>query len=146
MNSFISLSFVNGVKETGPKEKPETAKDAQLEFISPIMLHAGTDLKIGKFSFSPRLILTGKQKIAGVGDTTRTIIRRQTIDGYALLNLSFKYNFSNHCSAFANITNALNQQYRCVSFNMDLTKKDTELYYGQPQDPIRVMCGFNFNF
>jgi hypothetical protein len=29
---------------------------------------------------------------------------------------------------------------------MDLQKPETELYYGQPQDPIRIMTGINFSF
>jgi hypothetical protein len=39
----------------------------------------------------------------------------------------------------------LNQQYRNVGYNMDLTKKDTELFYGQPEDPIRLIGGLNFH-
>ena len=45
-----------------------------------------------------------------------------------------------------NVSNALNQKYRSVGFNMDLTKKDTEFFYGQPEDPIRIMGGLNFQF
>ncbi|MES1224111.1 MAG: TonB-dependent receptor, partial [Bacteroidota bacterium] len=145
-NAFASLSYVNGVKETGLKERLEKIKDVQLEFIAPLMIHLGTDLKSGKFTCSPRLILMGKQNIAGISDTTGAIIKRQTIPGYALLNISLRYNISRQFSMFTNVSNALNQRYTNVSFNMDLTKKDTELYYGQPQDPIRIMGGLNFSF
>jgi outer membrane receptor protein involved in Fe transport len=62
-----------------------------------------------------------------------------------LLNLSLRYALSKHITLHANVTNALNQRYRSVSFNMDLSRKDTELYYGQPQDPIRIMGGVNFS-
>ena len=146
INAHASLSLVNGVREDGPKERLQKSKDMQLEFISPVMAHAGIDLAAGKFSFSPRIILMGKQNISGVSDTTGQVIKRQTIAGYELLNIALRYTISKQFSVFANVSNALNEHYRNVSFNMDLNKKDTELYYGQPQDPIRVMCGFNFIF
>jgi outer membrane receptor protein involved in Fe transport len=145
-NCFASASYVNGVKETGLRERDETSKDIELDFISHWIFHAGTDIKAGKLTASPRLILMGRQHIAGIGDTTGTIIRRQTIAGYALLNISVRYELSKKISVFTNVTNALNQKYRSVSFNMDLAKPETELYHGQPQDPIRVMAGINFNF
>jgi len=145
-NSYASLSYVNGVKESGPKERLEKIKDVQLDFIAPYMVHLGTDLKTGKFTCSPRLILMGKQNLGGIGDTTGNIIKRQTLPGYALLNISLRYNISRHLSIFTNITNALSQHYRAVGFNMDLTKKDTPYYYGQHQDPIRFMGGINFTY
>ena len=145
-NCFGSASYVNGVKETGLHERDETTKDIELDFIAHWIFHAGTDIRAGKLTASPRLILMGRQCIPGIGDTTRTIIRRQTIAGYTLLNIALRYELSDKVSVFTNITNALDQRYRNVSFNMDLTKPETELYYGQPQDPIRVMGGVNFNF
>jgi outer membrane receptor protein involved in Fe transport len=146
LNSYVSVSYVNGVKETGLRERDETAKDVEIDFIAHWLLHAGTDLAWGKLTASPRLVLMGRQHIPGIGDTTTTVIRRQTIDGYALLNISLKYELSKKIAVFTNITNALNQRYRSVSFNMDLAKPETELYHGQPQDPIRIMGGINFNF
>ena len=110
------------------------------------MFHIGLDLKAGKFSFAPRLILMGKQNLAGMQDTIDNILHRQTLAGYALLNISLRYNVTKRFSVFTNITNALNQHYRSVGFNMDLNKKDTELFYGQREDPIRVTGGINFNF
>jgi outer membrane receptor protein involved in Fe transport len=145
LNSYAALSYTGGVKENGLKEKDETARDIQLEFISPLMLHVGTDIKINNFSFSPRLVVMSRQQISGISDTTGRVSRRQTIPGYALLNLSLRYALSKHITLHANVTNALNQRYRSVSFNMDLSRKDTELYYGQPQDPIRIMGGVNFS-
>jgi outer membrane receptor protein involved in Fe transport len=143
LNSYASLSYVNGVKESGLKERDETTKDVELDFIAHWIVHAGTDLKAGKFAVSPRIILMGRQHIAGIGDTTGTIVRRQAIPGYQLLNISVRYDISRKISVYTNVSNALNQKYRSVSFNMDLRKQETELYHGQPQDPIRIMGGIN---
>jgi outer membrane receptor protein involved in Fe transport len=118
----------------------------QTEFVSPFMAKIGTDVRAGDLGFSPRLIIMGRQRIAGIADDKGKIIQRQTIDGYNLLNLSVRYNFSAQSSVFVNVSNALNQHYRAVSFNMDLDKKPTDTYYGNPQDPLRVMAGINFSF
>jgi outer membrane receptor protein involved in Fe transport len=144
-NSYVALSYVDGVKEKGLVEDDETEKDQQLDFIAPWMLRIGSDIKSGKFTCSPRLLLMGRQRISGISDTTG-YINRQTIPGYALLNISIRYNISKQASVFVNVCNALNQRYRAVGFNMDLKRDETELYHGQPQDPVRVMAGFNFSF
>jgi outer membrane receptor protein involved in Fe transport len=145
-NSYAVFSYVNGVQGDPLTRGQANHHDYQLEFISPVMFRVGSDIKAGKFTCSPRLLIMGRQNLTGLSDTTHYVQKRQTIAGYSLLNISMRYNLSKHSSVFCNVTNALNQRYRNVSFNMDLTKKETELYYGQPQDPIRIMGGFNFNF
>ncbi|MEP6952401.1 MAG: hypothetical protein ABI863_24120 [Ginsengibacter sp.] len=115
--------------------------------IQKALFHIGTTgLKAGKFSCSPRLILMGKQNITGISDTIGNIPRRQAFAGYALLNISIRDNSTKQFSVFADITNALNRYYRSLGFNMDLNKKVTEVFYGQHEDAIGVMGGFNFNF
>jgi outer membrane receptor protein involved in Fe transport len=88
----------------------------------------------------------GRQNLSGIRDTTGMLARRQTLPGYALLNVSLRYNITKHASFFANVSNALNSRYRSVGFNMDLTNKNSALFYGQPEDPIRIAGGFNFSF
>jgi outer membrane receptor protein involved in Fe transport len=75
-----------------------------------------------------------------------SVRKRQTISGYALMNVSIRYNVIKKLAIFTNVTNALNQHYKSVGFNMDLVKKNTELFYGQYEDPIRIMGGLNFTF
>ncbi|HXB43706.1 MAG TPA: TonB-dependent receptor [Puia sp.] len=139
LNSYASLSYTGGTVNS------TAGQLAQLEYISPFIIHIGTDLKAGKFTFSPRLTILGKQHLTGFSDTTSAIMRRQTIAGYALLNLSLRYSLAKKYSIFVNIHNALNQNYRSVGEDMDLTKKTTEIFYGQHEDPISVMAGFSFN-
>jgi outer membrane receptor for ferrienterochelin and colicin len=144
LNSYLSLSHTNGFDDYSRKD-PDLAK-VKLEFISPFMLHAGTDMIAGKFTCSPRLIMMGRQNLTGITNDMTPVRKRQTIPGYALLNVSLRYNIVKRLAAFTNITNALNQHYKGVGFNMDLTKKNTELFYGQHEDPIRIMGGLNFTF
>jgi outer membrane receptor protein involved in Fe transport len=146
LNTYASFSYTSGEVDDLSTENKTGHYDTQLPFISPFMFHIGTDMQAGKFIFSPRLLLMGRQNLPGVRDTIGSTIRLQTISGYALLNLSARYEFSKQFSVFVNVSNALNQHYRSVGYNMDLYKKDTELFYGQPEDPIRVMGGINFQF
>jgi iron complex outermembrane receptor protein len=143
-NSYASVSYVNGT--VVDHSITATSRESELPFIAPFMFRVGTDIKKGKFSCSPRLLLMGRQNIPGVDDTTAAVITRQTIAGYALLNLSARYEFGKNFSVFLNVTNALNQKYRAVGFNMDLNKPNTDLFYGQLQDPIRFMGGLNLTF
>lgn len=142
MNSYAALSYVNGhIKGNNPANK-----EMELDFISPVMVHAGSDIKAGKFTCSPRLILTSKQNISGFADTTGSYIKRQTIAGYALVNVSLRYAASKKVSLYVNVLNALNQRYKSTGFNMDLNNQSSELFYGQPEDPLRVMTGINVSF
>jgi len=142
-NSYGSLSYVKGYQY----EPPSAASDyrTELSFLAPLMIRIGTDVKAGKFMCSPRLLLMGRQNLPGVSDTSGNTIKLQTIPGYALLNVSLRYQFTRNLAAYVNVFNTLNQRYRVPGFNMDLNKKDTELFYGQPQDPIRFQAGLNFS-
>ncbi len=146
LNTYASLSYVGGKVDEPGTEGKIANYDAGLPFISPLMFRIGTDMQAGKFTFSPRLLLMGRQNLPGARDTLGSSIRLQTLSGYALLNLSARYAFSKRFSIFINVSNALDQRYRSVGYGMDLTKKDTDLFYGQPEDPIRVMGGLNFHF
>jgi outer membrane receptor for ferrienterochelin and colicin len=140
LNSYTSLSYTTG-RVTSISGHP-----AQPELISPYIFHLGTDLIYGKFTCSPRLTLMGRQNLSAFSDTTATIMKRQTIAGYALLTISMRYSLTRKFAFFVNINNALNQDYRSVGPNMDLDDKQTQTFYGQHEDPIRILGGFNFNF
>jgi outer membrane receptor protein involved in Fe transport len=145
IKSLASLSYVNGRFDNALTEQMETNKDAELSFISHFMFRFQNDIKAGKFTCSPRLLVTSRQHLTGIGDTTGNVRKRQTIPGYALLNISLGYTLNKKLSGFINISNALNQRYKGVGFNMDLTNPDTEIFYGQRQDPIRIMGGISFS-
>lgn len=144
LNSWASISYVNGLifdPKTGGKAGHF---HSELPFISPFTLRVGTDIQTKKFTFSPRLLILSRQNLPGVRDTIGENVQLQTIAGYALLNLSTRYQLTNRFSIFMNVKNALDRRYRSVSYLMDLNKKDTELFHGQPEDPIRIMGGINF--
>jgi outer membrane receptor protein involved in Fe transport len=140
-NAYASLSYVNGFT----REQENKVEKTQIDFISPFMLRMGIDLRSGRFSFAPRLIIIGRQNLSGFADTVGALVKRQTIAGYQLLNVAMRYSITKQISAFVNATNALDQKYRSVGYNMDLKKAPTEFYYGQHEDPLRLFFGVNFN-
>jgi outer membrane receptor protein involved in Fe transport len=142
LHSYGSVSYADGVR----KSVEPGGKDMELDFISHFITRIGTDIKAGNFTCSPRLLILSDQHITGIGDETGSIIKRQALPGYALLNFSVRYTVKKGLSCFANVTNALDQRYRSVGFNMDLNNPNTELLYGQPQDPARVMAGISLAF
>ena len=141
-NTYGSLCYTDGVR----KSMDPGGKDAELDFISHFITRVGTDIKVGNFTASPRLMILSDQHLAGVGDATGPIIKRQALPRYALLNLSARYTVKKGISCFVNVNNALDQRYRSVGFNIDLNNPDTDLMYGQPQDPARVMAGVSVGF
>ncbi len=145
-NAYAALSYVNGEQDDPFTEGQTGHHDVQLDFISPVMLKIGGDIKAGGFTCSPRLTLMGRQNLTGIADTSGMLYKRQTIAGYTLLNITMRYAFTGKFSVFANITNALNQHYKSVGYNMDLNNTNTELFYGQREDPIRIMGGISFSF
>jgi outer membrane receptor protein involved in Fe transport len=141
-HSYGSVSYADGVR----KSLEAGGKDMELDFISHFITRIGTDIKAGNFTCSPRLTIMDNQHIAGVREETASIIKRQSIPGYALLNISVRYAVKKGLSCFANVSNALDQRYRSVGFNMDFNNTNTELMHGQPQDPARIMAGVSLAF
>lgn len=141
-NTYGSLSFIDGLLIDPVVTGQERAR-SELDFISHYMFHLGTDMRAGKFSFSPRLIALSEQHLSAIADGSGKIAKRQAIPGYALLNMSLRYDMGKKTSAFINVTNALDQRFKNVGFNMDLTNTNTDVFHGQRQDPIRINGGLN---
>ena len=146
LNSFASVSYTDGIIQSALREEDELTPDAKVDFISKFIVHAGIECSLGKFTIAPRAIFMTEQSINGIADTVNGLLQRQSIPGYTLLNISARYNISRQFSFFANASNVLNVHYRSVGFLMDLKKPDSDLFYGQPEDLLRIMAGVNFKF
>lgn len=144
LNTYASASYTEG-RRYGATNGAVGNYETEIAFISPFMARIGTDVRMGKFTISPRATIIGRQNLPGIKDTIGSLVRLQTIPGYVLLNVALRYNIGKKLSAFANVSNALDQRYRAVSYNMDLNKTTTDLLHGQPQDPLRVTLGLNLS-
>jgi outer membrane receptor for ferrienterochelin and colicin len=141
VKAYSFISYIDGKQSLNQSDENGEERSVQVELagISHFIVKTGVDLSIADFSFSPRLIWASDQHISGFTDPQNPG-ERQNIAGYTLLNISSAYKFGK-ISLFTNVTNALNQKYKAVGPNMDLTKQNTELFYGNHQDPIRFSGG-----
>lgn len=134
LNSYLALSYIDGeVDIQGDGNKVE------IGMISPLQLKTGIDFTWkGKLSCSPRLVWVSTQRLNSF--TQENPEKRQTLAGYALLNISFRYQFHTTSAAFVNVYNALNQRYRASNFFADQVNT-THVFFGAPQLPLRVQGG-----
>jgi outer membrane receptor protein involved in Fe transport len=147
IRAYSYLSLVDGrekVDWTDAGGKPMQRYAEVDNQISHVMLKAGAELTVGNFTASPRIISMGRQNL-GAFVNPEDPMKRQTLPGYTLLNVSLAYKLGN-VQLFANIMNALNTKYKGVGVGMDLNNPSTGLFYGNYQDPIRVNGGVRFVF
>lgn len=136
-NAYSSVSYVDGKVEevvTGNQ-----FKKVQLPLVAPFQFRLGLDGNWTNWYFSARLQTVGKQRVTGFVNTADPN-KRQTIDGYSLLNASVGYTLKNRITFFMNAENALNQRF----FNplpTDLNDVNAPTFTVSYQDPIRVMGG-----
>jgi outer membrane receptor protein involved in Fe transport len=144
IKAYSHMNYLKGKQSLHQSDENGIESTIQVEsdMISHFIIKTGVDVSIADFSISPRLIWASAADISGFSNP-ESPGSRQTIPGYKLLNISMAYKMGK-VALFANVTNALNQKYRSVGPNMDLQNKNTELFYGNHQDPIRINGGLRF--
>jgi iron complex outermembrane receptor protein len=129
VNSYLSVSYVDGKIQ----QKAGTLdKKAEIANIVPVTVRLGTDVFIGKLSFSPRLTYFTDQS-STIFEDPKNPDKRKTIKGYTMLNIAAQYTPVKMLSLFLDVRNALNQEYR-VGYGE-----------GQLQQKIRVFGGIRIN-
>ncbi len=156
---YASLSVVDGEVEVLNVALNRLTK-RQIGGISPFILRLGGDIVWKKFSFSPRLIAVSRQRTHpqqgssfrpepdpnNPSQVSTSISRlRQTVPGYALLNLTARYEVFDGVALFVKTYNALNQNYRAINLGAGpeglAGSAAVEFPEGAPQNPIRVIGG-----
>jgi outer membrane cobalamin receptor len=133
-NAYSSVSFLEGT------EIASASGDMNVEqgTLTPWQFRLGLDGKLKSFYFSARLLKTGEQRTNRIA--TDDPYKRQTIDGYALVNMSMGYTVKNSITFFVNIQNALNERYlNSLAFNPVDSK-------GSFQNPLRSTLGVRASF
>lgn len=134
LNTYLIVSYVDGkVDATG------NGNQVEIEMIAPLQIKAGVDFSYKRFSLSPRVVWVGEQRMNAFETDTPT--KRQTLEGYTLLNASLRYQFYKQSSVFINVFNALNQKYRVSNFSGN-KENPSHAFFGAPQMPLRVQGGF----
>lgn len=141
-NAWASLSWVDGtVKEYAT---PAKLTEVQISLIAPWQFRAGIDGNSGAFSYSVRLLRSGRQRVTGFENPGQPY-DRQTISGYTLVNANASYSFRQRFGLFVKMQNLLNQRYKLV-IPVDLNDANLYTTKGSLQDPLRVMAGVTVRF
>ncbi|HYG19664.1 MAG TPA: TonB-dependent receptor [Ohtaekwangia sp.] len=143
IKAYAYLSYVDGTVDIRRTDElgVEKTYDVELDNISNWMLKAGTDITMANWSFSPRLIWLSEQHLAGFLNPEAPL-NRQTIDGYALVNMALRYKMGK-IHFFGNIMNAFDTESRSVSPTVDLNNTNSGLFRGNYQNPRRFNVGIN---
>jgi iron complex outermembrane receptor protein len=141
LNAWSSLSWVDGaIKEYAT---PNKLTEVQIPLIAPWQFRAGIDGSSGDFSYSVRLLQSGKQRVTGFTNPAQPY-SRQTLPGYTLVNASASYLYKEKITFFVKAQNLLNQRYRLV-IPTDVNNANELTFNGSLQDPLRIMAGFNIS-
>jgi iron complex outermembrane receptor protein len=161
---YAALSLIDGEVEVFDISQGKLT-NRQIGGVSPVMFRLGGDLVFGKFSISPRLVVAGEQRThpqqgsafkpepdpnnPNQVQTTNSRFR-QVLPGYALLNITARYEIVPGVALFTRVLNALNQDYRTVNLGAGpqglAGSAAVEFPEGAPQHPIRVTGGLQVNF
>lgn len=148
--AYTSVSFA-----AGKIDDPEFEEKIELGNIVPIHARVGGELYMGRLSIAPRLIVVGTQRAFGEktihnglddqgNPKFKPIDKRETIDGYTLLNLSVRYDpLIEGISLWTNVENALDTRYRNI--NAGAYRSEWE-FDGTPQHPLRIISGVEYRF
>lgn len=140
--SYLSYASGNETVDYTDSDGVERSRDAEIDNnIARFIVKTGVDIQVSNFTFSPRMISMGNQRLGSFVNPENPM-RRQTIPGYTTVNLSVGYTVGK-ATLFANVTNAFNQKYKAVGLGMDLNN-NTGLFNGNYQDPVRVNAGVRF--
>lgn len=135
LNAWSSLSYSQGKISNGGA--PDDAEEVEQAVITPWLFRAGLDGRFNDFHFSVRLIRSGRQRMTTFLNASAPD-KRQTMDGYALLNMSAGYTF-NKTTFFLKIDNALDERYQ-TALAWDTSIND-DTFNGGYQNPLRAMVG-----
>lgn len=133
IKSYLSVSLNQGTVEENIGGE---TKDVEVSNNIPFTVRLGSDMTFGKFTVSPRLIINGEQTSLYYQEDDPE--KRRRLDGYTLLNLGLQYSPTSKITIFANINNALNQEYRVYLASDGSTP---EFKDGQAQHKLRAFGG-----
>ncbi|HAS44207.1 MAG TPA: hypothetical protein DCS93_27260 [Microscillaceae bacterium] len=145
VRAYLAVSYIDGrVDEdaSGPADPIEIA------YIAPISLKTGFDVTLGKTFIGLRAQYYNEQRVPNV--LANDVKKRQTLDGYTVLNLSLGYQLTANARAFLQIENLTDARFRNIVVGADpesgTVGSTGEFAFGAPQNPLRVSGGFNFKF
>jgi outer membrane receptor protein involved in Fe transport len=92
-----------------------------------------------RWRVAPRLSVVGTQRLLATTDVTGSL-ERQTLPGYATVDVNVRRNLFKTLDAFLTIENALDRRYRTIN---PRAYTNAEEMIGAPQNPRRLSVGFS---
>jgi outer membrane cobalamin receptor len=107
--------------------------------MAPVQLRFGADIDWDRWRVAPRLSVVGTQRLLAT-TTVAGSVERQTLPGYATVDVNVRRNLFRTLDAFLTIENALDRRYRTANYG---AYTNPEELVGAPQNPRRVSVGFS---
>lgn len=136
-----------------------TERTMDIGAVSPVSFNSVFDLDYRPFSVAVEAVVYGPQRTHpsaqpdayetdGAGNFTG---KRQTIDGYALVNATVRYRWADNLAFFSRGYNLLDQRFRTVNLGAAPEggasgSAAVEFANGAPQWPFRLMAGMELSF
>jgi outer membrane cobalamin receptor len=106
--------------------------------MSPLQFRLGADVDWDRWSFAPRLTVVGRQRLDAT--IAPDASERETLDGYAVVDVNIRRKLFSNIDAFMTIENLLDRRYRNINARAYLNPEEL---IGAPQNPRRVAVGFD---
>jgi len=132
-----AISFVDGrVEESDPSERDGSLPAGGL---APLEARLAVDLDWGRWSVAPRLLVDGRQRLLAAIDAGH----RQTLPGFARIDVNLRRQLTPSLSAFAGVENLLDARYYAINARAVLNPEEL---VGAPQNPRRLSGGIAMTF
>jgi iron complex outermembrane receptor protein len=139
-NAWTSLTWMDG---TVMEQISSKLTEVEIPLVAPFQFRAGIDGRSGDFTYSVRILRSGKQRITGFENPDEPY-HRQLLAGYTLINGSAAYTLKSKFTFFARAQNALNQTYR-LPIVADKNDSNSSTFHGSLQDPLRLAAGLTIS-
>jgi outer membrane receptor protein involved in Fe transport len=105
--------------------------------MAPVQLRFGADIDWDSWRVAPRLSVVGTQRLLATTGAAGSL-ERQTLPGYATVDVNVRRTLFRTLDAFLTIENALDRRYRTIN---PRAYTNPEELIGAPQNPRRVSVG-----
>ncbi len=135
LEAYLACSYVMG------ELLSSKLGNIEAENITNLLIKSGVDLRIGRFSFAPRMIYTGEQKQSSLQKDNPT--KREYLPSYFLFNAHLAYKVYKESSISVSAQNIFDNRYVAGS---SLESTNPYKYFGIQQMPFRLQIGLQCSF
>ena len=132
LRSALSVADGRVMMETAPGGHVETGG------IAPLLWQTLGDVDLGGWSVATRLVAVSDQRTMATTGTNDGKMRRMTMDGYAVADVTARRRLTAPLTLFATVENVFDARYRNLNLRAYLNPEEM---VGSPQNPRRFTAG-----